>query len=98
ERSGGEKSRTTLVRSCGCLRPILGISIFVEISQRGRYITSMARKSSNNLTERELEIMQVLWSLGEARLGEIQDALNRSGDCVAPSTVATQLQLLVHEG
>ena len=58
----------------------------------------MARKPSNNLTERELEIMQVLWSLGEARLGEIQDALNQSGDPVAPSTVATQLNLLAHKG
>lgn len=42
--------------------------------------------------------MQVLWELGEARLGEIQDALNRNGHPVAPSTVATQLNLLVHKG
>src|SRR5947209_1764940 len=58
----------------------------------------MARKPSKNLTERELEIMQVLWSLGEARLGEVQDALNQSGAPVAPSTVATQLNLLIHKG
>ncbi len=58
----------------------------------------MARKPSKNLTERELEIMQVLWSLREARLGEIQEALNQSGEPVAPSTVATQLNLLVHKG
>ena len=58
----------------------------------------MARKPSKNLTERELEIMQVLWSLREARLGEIQEALNRSGEPVAPSTVATQLNLLIHKG
>jgi predicted transcriptional regulator len=58
----------------------------------------MARKPSKNLTDRELEIMQVLWSLGEARLGEIQDALNQSGEPVAPSTVATQLNLLIHKG
>src|SRR5436305_6918217 len=58
----------------------------------------MARKPSKNLTGRELEIMQVIWSLREARLGEIQDALNKSGDPVAPSTVATQLNLLVHKG
>ena len=58
----------------------------------------MARKPTKNLTERELEIMQVLWSLGEARLGEIQDALNEKGDPVAPSTVATQLSLLIHKG
>jgi predicted transcriptional regulator len=59
----------------------------------------MARRPSKHLTERELEIMQVLWSLGQARLGEIQDALNqRGGDAVAPSTVATQLNLLMHKG
>jgi predicted transcriptional regulator len=59
----------------------------------------MARKPSKNLTGRELEIMQVLWSLGQARLGEIQDALNeKSGEAVAPSTVATQLNLLIHKG
>src|SRR5262249_8054110 len=58
----------------------------------------MARRPSKNLTERELEIMQVLWSLREARLGEIQDALNQSGEPVAPSTVATQLNLLIHKG
>jgi predicted transcriptional regulator len=59
----------------------------------------MARRPSKTLTERELEIMQVLWSLGQARLGEIQDALNQQGDApVAPSTVATQLNLLIHKG
>jgi len=59
----------------------------------------MARRPSKTLTERELEIMQVLWSLGQARLGEIQDALNEQSDePVAPSTVATQLNLLIHKG
>jgi predicted transcriptional regulator len=59
----------------------------------------MARKPTKNLTERQLEIMQVLWSLGQARLGEVQDALNqKGGEPVAPSTVATQLNLLVHRG
>jgi predicted transcriptional regulator len=58
----------------------------------------MARKPTKNLTERELEIMQVLWSQSGARLGEVQDALNRSGEPVAPSTVATQLNLLMHKG
>ena len=58
----------------------------------------MARKPSKTLTGRELEIMQVIWSLGEARLGEIQEALNRHGPPVAPSTVATQINLLIHKG
>jgi predicted transcriptional regulator len=59
----------------------------------------MARKPTKNLTARELEIMHVLWSLGQARLGEIQAALNsKGGESVAPSTVATQLNLLIHKG
>jgi predicted transcriptional regulator len=58
----------------------------------------MARNPSKNLTERELEIMRVLWSLGQARLGEILAALNTTGESVAPSTVSTQLGLLVHKG
>ena len=58
----------------------------------------MARKPSKTLTERELEIMHVLWSLGQARLGEIQEALNSSGESVAASTVSTQLSLLISKG
>jgi predicted transcriptional regulator len=58
----------------------------------------MARKAHKNLTDRELEIMQIIWGLDEARLGDVQDALNRKGDPVAPSTVATQLNILVQKG
>jgi predicted transcriptional regulator len=59
----------------------------------------MARRPSKKLTERELEIMHVLWDLGQARLGEIQEALNtQSGESVAPSTVSTQLNLLISKG
>jgi predicted transcriptional regulator len=59
----------------------------------------MARKPTKTLTERELEIMQVLWTLGRARLGEVQETLNQQGrEPVAPSTVATQLNLLINKG
>jgi predicted transcriptional regulator len=58
----------------------------------------MARKPSKTLTERELEIMHVLWSLKQARLGEVQSALNKSGESVALSTVSTQLSLLISKG
>src|SRR5262249_18749980 len=59
----------------------------------------MARNPSKNLTERELEIMRVLWSLGQARLGEILAALNdKGGEPVAPSTRSTQLRILIHKG
>jgi predicted transcriptional regulator len=59
----------------------------------------MARRPSRTLTGRELEIMHVLWSLGRARLGEVQEALNEQGDePVAPSTVATQLNVLINKG
>src|SRR5262245_65587183 len=43
--------------------------------------------------------MQVHWSLGQARLGEVQEALNQqTAEPVAPSTVATQLNLLIQKG
>lgn len=58
----------------------------------------MARKPAKNLTDRELEIMQIIWNLGEARLGDVQDGLNKKGDPVAPSTVATQLNILLQKG
>jgi predicted transcriptional regulator len=58
----------------------------------------MARKPAKNLTERELEIMQIIWDRGPARLGDVQDALNQNGDPVAVSTVATQLGILVNKG
>ena len=58
----------------------------------------MARKPSKNLTERELEIMQIVWEMGEARLGDVQEALNRGGEPVAPSTVGTQLAILLAKG
>lgn len=53
----------------------------------------MARRPSKNLTERELEIMQIIWEMKEARLGDIQAALNQAGEPVAASTVATQLTM-----
>jgi predicted transcriptional regulator len=58
----------------------------------------MARKPSKNLTERELEIMLVIWDRTEADLDDVRKALNRHGEPVAPSTVATQLKLLCHKG
>ena len=58
----------------------------------------MAHKPTKKLTERELEIMQVLWELGEAPLGDVQEELNARGAPVAASTVATQLNILVLKG
>ena len=58
----------------------------------------MARRPSKNLTERELEIMQIVWDLNEARLGDVQAALNQAGEPVAASTVATQLTILLNKG
>src|SRR5262245_6052130 len=58
----------------------------------------MARKPAKNLTDRELEIMQIIWEKGAARLGDLQDALNLRGEPVAVSTVATQLGILVNKG
>jgi len=46
-------------------------------------------------TNRELDIMSVLWELGEATVAEVRDAL---GEDIAYTTVQTQLRLLELKG
>ena len=59
----------------------------------------MARKPAKTLTERELEIMQVLWSLGRHALAKSRKpSIKKGGEPLPPSTVATQLNLLLHKG
>jgi len=49
------------------------------------------------MTEGELELMQVLWDLGEGRVRDILDGLPEDKD-VAYTTVATLLRILVDKG
>jgi BlaI family transcriptional regulator, penicillinase repressor len=54
----------------------------------------MARPRATELTERELEIMQVFWKDGELTAAEVRDALARLGRDLAYTTVATLVRIL----
>lgn len=57
----------------------------------------MARPPSPSPTERELEILQVLWEAGEASLSEVREVLSR-GRPVAATTVASMLKIMSDKG
>lgn len=57
----------------------------------------MARPPSPSPTERELEILQVLWEAGEASLSEVREALSRERP-VAATTVASMLKIMSDKG
>jgi BlaI family penicillinase repressor len=46
------------------------------------------------VTDRELEILKVLWTHGKASVREVQEDLNKSGPPVAYSTVQTLLNIM----
>ncbi len=46
------------------------------------------------VTDRELEILKVLWSRGKASVREVQEDLNKSAGPVAYSTVQTLLNIM----
>jgi predicted transcriptional regulator len=46
------------------------------------------------VTDRELEILKILWEKGQANVREVQDELNRAGAPVAYSTVQTLLNIM----
>ncbi len=54
----------------------------------------MARTASSLPTDRELEILRVLWDRGPATLSEVCEAIRRSRD-VATTTVATMLRIML---
>jgi predicted transcriptional regulator len=58
----------------------------------------MARPPASELTARELEVMHVIWALGEATASEVRDALARSGPDLAYTTVATLVRILAEKG
>ena len=57
----------------------------------------MARKPSTTLTDGELKLMKVLWSQGEATVGEVVNALPPRGR-PAYNTVLTMLRILEEKG
>ena len=54
----------------------------------------MARSPSDQPTQRELEILAVLWEHGPASLGTVCDALRRQRP-LATTTVATMLKVML---
>jgi predicted transcriptional regulator len=51
------------------------------------------------ISERELDVMQTLWSLGhEATVGELHEAMVRGGSPLAYTTVQTMLNRLAAKG
>lgn len=58
----------------------------------------MARPRAKELTERELEIMQVFWGSGEQTASEVRDQLEQDGRSLAYTTVATLVRILMEKG
>ena len=58
----------------------------------------MARPSATELTNRELEVMQVLWKRGAITAQDARDELARSGLDRAYTTVATLVRILNEKG
>lgn len=58
----------------------------------------MARPKAPELTERELEIMQVFWDVGPGTAQEIRDELASRGRDLAYTTVATLIRILSDKG
>lgn len=58
----------------------------------------MARPPAKELTERELEIMQVFWKRGELTVADVQQALADAGLDRAYTTVATLVRILFDKG
>lgn len=51
----------------------------------------------NAPTERELDVLKVLWELGEARVRDIHEAMCRTEEC-AFTTVQTLLRIMADKG
>ncbi len=51
-------------------------------------------RKTQMVTDRELEILKVLWARGRASVREVQDDLNRNAGPVAYSTVQTLLNIM----
>ena len=57
----------------------------------------MARPRAPELTERELEIMQVFWEQGEQTAAAVRDRLAEHGRDLAYTTIATLIRILTEK-
>jgi BlaI family transcriptional regulator, penicillinase repressor len=58
----------------------------------------MARPSAKELTQRELEVMQVFWAAGQTTAADVRDRLAAGGRELAYTTVATLIRILTEKG
>ncbi|MDB5387531.1 MAG: mecI 2 [Planctomycetaceae bacterium] len=58
----------------------------------------MARPPAKELTERELEVMQVFWDRGELSVADAQAELAKTGLELAYTTVGTLVRILADKG
>lgn len=58
----------------------------------------MVRPRAKDLTERELEVMHVFWTIGEATATEVREHLARSGLDRSYPTIANLIRLLSEKG
>lgn len=58
----------------------------------------MARLPAKELTERELQVMQVFWNGGEATATEARDRLAAAGQDLAYVTVANLIRIVLEKG
>lgn len=57
----------------------------------------MARPKAKELTERELEVMQVFWDRGESTAADVRDSMAKQGRDLAYTTVATLVRILLEK-
>ena len=60
--------------------------------------TVMARPTTKELTQRELEVMHVFWTGGQSTAAEIRGRLAAAGRDLAYTTVATLVRILTEKG
>lgn len=58
----------------------------------------MARPPAPDLTERELEVMQSAWKIGDATVSDVREELAKEGRDLAYTTVATLMKILTDKG
>ena len=57
----------------------------------------MVRPKAKELTERELEVMQVFWDRGESTASDVRDSMAEQGRDLAYTTVATLVRILLEK-
>jgi BlaI family transcriptional regulator, penicillinase repressor len=89
----------TCRREIATMKPNLNNQITLKaLANKQNRRADMARPPAKELTERELEVMHVVWKLGEATATEVRDELALGGLDRAYTTVATLVRILLDKG